>query len=160
MLNIVLNLNYFSFLLFGSLNLNAKTDVIIKGQVTDGKNGPALPFATISVMNKSNKVLTGNTTDNNGIFEIKLNDNQISAIKISFIGYKDTLVSIPENTTSTINLGSLFINKDSKTLQAAVVTSKIPIIEQKIDKIVMNVSEAVFVQNKTGFEVLKRWWCN
>ena len=142
------------------MNLNAKTDVIIKGQVTDGKNGPALPFATISVMNKSNKVLTGNTTDNNSIFEIKLNDNQISAIKISFIGYKDTLVSIPENTTSTINLGSLFINKDSKTLQAAVVTSKIPIIEQKIDKIVMNVSEAVFVQNKTGFEVLKRWWCN
>ncbi len=143
-------------LISGSLYA-AKNTYIVQGKVIEKSNGSPLPFATISVHDNENKVVTGTTSDNDGSFIVNLRDHSNCLVKVSFIGFRDTLIQVKANGTETkINLGTISMTADAVNLSAAVVTSKVPVIEQKLDKIVMNVSEAVSTQGVNALDVLKK----
>jgi len=145
-----------SLFLFGS-TFAAKNTGTISGKVTERSNGNPLPFATVSLQDESKKILGGATTSDDGNFQI---NNTISGkcnIKVSFIGFKDTtfIINIQENSDN-VNLGEIKLASDAIALKSAVVIAKVPVIEQKLDKIVMNVSESVSVQGNNALELLKK----
>jgi outer membrane receptor protein involved in Fe transport len=135
----------------------AKNNGVISGKVIEKENGKALPYATISLHDLTEKVIGGTTSSDDGSFKI----NNLSAgeckVKVSFIGFKDTTftVKIEENGNS-VDLGILALAPDAVALKSAVVTAKVPVIEQKLDKIVMNVSEAVSTQGSNALDILKK----
>jgi outer membrane receptor protein involved in Fe transport len=135
----------------------AKNNGVISGKVIEKENGKALPYATISLHDLTEKVIGGTTSSDDGTFKI----NNLSAgeckVKVSFIGFKDTTftVKIEENGNS-VDLGILALAPDAVALKSAVVTAKVPVIEQKLDKIVMNVSEAVSTQGSNALDILKK----
>ncbi|MEG0519331.1 MAG: TonB-dependent receptor [Bacteroidales bacterium] len=131
-----------------------KTD--IKGKVYEKVSGQPLAFATITVLNGEHKIVTGATSKENGDFTFTTLVDGYYKMIISFIGYKNLEIPLTVNSSKSIDLGRVEIEQDSQQLTATVITAKVPLIEQKLDKVVMNVSESVMAQTNNGFEILRK----
>lgn len=140
-----------------SAGLVAKPENTITGKIIDKEAKGNLSFATVIVTDGAGKVITAGTSGDDGLFKLNLPPKGEYKLKVSYIGYKDTTfaLSVKDQVTD-LNIGQIFLNADSQTLKAAVLTSKVPVIEQKLDKIVMNVSEAVATNGSTAMELLRR----
>ena len=69
---------------------------------------------------------------------------------ISLIGYKDVvLVSLADGAV-------VEMEADRESLAAATVTEKVQLVEMKVDKVVMNVSQSAFAQGSTGMDLIKK----
>lgn len=135
----------------------AKNNGIITGKISEKGNGSPLSYATISIQDKDNRVLGGATSGEDGKFIIDRVIYGECKVSISFIGFRDTTFNVNINESlKTIDLGEIKLSSDAVALSSAVVTAKIPIIEQKIDKIIFNVSEAVSTQGNNGLEILRK----
>lgn len=141
----------FTFNLFA-----AKANWIITGKVIQKDNGNALSFATISLHSRE-KVLAGTTSQENGTFKLEAIKTDDCFVKISFIGFKDTTINLSSaSINGNTDLGTISLSEDRLTLKSAVVTAKVPVIEQKLDKLVMNVSEAISTQGSNALDILKK----
>lgn len=150
-------LTYLLIALLITSNLFASKDNnIIKGKIIEKENGKALPYATISVQGDNLKIIGGTTTNEEGKFTINNIEIDSFMVKISFIGFKDTTINVNIDNLTDNNLGIIALSPDASTLKAAVITEKIPVIEHKVDKIIMNVSEAVSTQGSSTLDILRK----
>ncbi len=151
-------LTYLAIALFFVSNTFAAKDCgDIYGKIVEKGNGNVLSFATISVQNNANKILGGAISGEDGKFSVSNIIFGECIIKVSFIGYKDTTFSVHiNNESANIDLGAIALSSDAVTLTSAVVTARVPVIEQKLDKIVMNVADAVSTQGNNALEVLRK----
>ncbi len=145
-----------ALLIFTNLFAFGKSNITIYGKVIEKENGKPLPFATVSIHSLNNVVLGGTTSENDGSFKLNKAIDEECIIKISFIGFKDSTFKISPASDPDMNLGVIELKTDAVTLKSAIVTSRVPVIEQKLDKLVMNVSEAVATQGSSALEILKR----
>jgi len=135
----------------------SKANPTVTGKVIEKENGNPLGFATVSLHSAQNRVVGGTTTLDDGTFQIERLEAGIYCLKVSFIGFRDTLVSVEIlNGTETLNVGILKLTSDAVALKSAVVTAKVPVIEQKLDKIIMNVSEAVSTDGSNALDILRK----
>ncbi len=139
--------------------LTAKSNLTIYGKVIEKENGKPLPYATISIHTKDNSIIGGTITSEDGTF--KLINSSLSyedcKVKVSFIGFRDTLVPVPGlGDDINMDLGIIALSADAVTLASAVVTARVPVIEHKLDKIIMNVAEAVSTQGSNALDILKK----
>ena len=88
----------------------------ITGKVLDATNQEPIPFASVTIKN----VKSGTTTDNNGNFTLKVNNNDI--LIVSFMGYETKEVNIGTQKKVTI-----LLSESSVLLDAVVVLSLIHI---------------------------------
>ena len=95
------------------LNINSfaqeSTTITVKGIVVDQSNSP-LPGATIVIRGTTSGVIT----DIDGKFELPCNTG--STLSISFVGYKNEVITV-----NTSNLGTIVLMEDFVTLNEAVV---------------------------------------
>ena len=126
----------------------------ISGTVTDAVTGQPIEFATVAMIAPDNTVVNGTTTDSAGRFTI---DRIPSAggyrLLASFIGYRDLITdlsAIPQQDAV------ISLEPDTEMLEEAVVTARRPVIEQKIDKIVMNIADAVSTEGSNGTDLLRK----
>jgi hypothetical protein len=103
-----MNLRYFlkglflsAFFLLFSTYLFAQATTIT-GKVIDATDKEPLPFVSVSFPGTT----IGVTTDNDGKFALSTS-RQLTQIKISFVGYKDVLVTITPGKTQSLNTISL-----------------------------------------------------
>ncbi|HBG23725.1 MAG: hypothetical protein A2X17_05115 [Bacteroidetes bacterium GWF2_41_61] len=145
-------------LLISSTSIFAvKNNGIIQGKVIEKESMKALPYATVSITDTDNKIITGTITSEDGSFKIANLQNGVVNIKVSFIGFRDTTLSVKiEDLSTTKDIGTILLSADILNLKSVVVTAKVPVIEQKLDKLVMNVSEAVTTQGSNALEILRK----
>ncbi|MDD4499466.1 MAG: TonB-dependent receptor, partial [Bacteroidales bacterium] len=147
---------FLSILLLAAANLVAAPNTTtIKGVVIDKETGSPLPYATVAVRNGSDKVVAAATAAQNGSFMISNVPHGSYRLVVTFIGYKEHELPIQLNTNE-MDAGSIEMEEDVETLETAVITARVPVIEQKIDKIVMNVAEAVSTEGSNALEVLRK----
>ncbi len=128
----------------------------VKGRIAELSNGSALPYATITI-ESGNKIVGGTTSGDDGTFYIANIQDGSCKMKVSFIGFRDTTINLNiAQKGGEYNTGTIYLASDNRSLKAAVVTAKIPVIEQKLDKIVMNVADAVSTQGASALEVLRK----
>ena len=125
----------------------ARQDITIKGSVCDRKTSEPLEWVTIAVRDAEGSVIAGTTTDENGNFNIAVPNGSI--ITASLMGYQDATAQ-PEKEMI------IYLDADSEQLAAATVTEKVKLVEVKLDKIVMNVSQSAFSQGSNGLDLLKK----
>lgn len=143
--------------ILSSYSFAAKNSGIIEGRVVEKESMKALPFTTVSIIGSDNKILTGAITSDDGSFKIANLQAGLVNVKVSFIGFRDTTLTVKIDETSlTKNVGTIVLSADRINLKSAVVTAKVPVIEQKLDKLVMNVSEAVTTQGSNALEILRK----
>ena len=135
----------------------AGNNITIQGKIVERENGKALPFATVVFHTEGDKIISGTTTAEDGSFKIS-NCELIGEfkIRISYIGFRDTTINLTfQKSSSNVDLGVIALNAQITSLSTVMVTVRVPVIEQKLDKIVMNVAEAVYTQGSNALEVLK-----
>ncbi len=129
----------------------------ISGKVTDGLQKP-VEYATITLKDKTGKTVNGTVTNAKGVFEMKAIPGGMYTLLIDFIGfttYHSDTVKI-DNSVNQVNLNTITLVSSKQTLKEVVVTSKAPIIENKIDKIVYNAANDITAQGGVAIDVLKK----
>ncbi|MDR1055921.1 MAG: TonB-dependent receptor [Prevotellaceae bacterium] len=130
----------------------------VYGTVKDSESGSPLEFATAILLKRSDStVVSSSIVDQNGLFMLNNIPSGDYTLKIAFIGYQDAeqdLQITVDNKDVDTKLTTLKpVNNE---LDAAVVTTKIPVIERKIDKLVMSVEGAVSTEGNNALDILKK----
>jgi len=80
--------------------LFAQTTTRVTGLVTDAKTKETLPFVTVSFVGTT----IGGPTDNGGKFKLSTTNQQLNKIRISFVGYKDQVITIEPGKDQVVNV--------------------------------------------------------
>ncbi len=128
------------------------------GIVIDENNEP-VPFATIKVLNASDKkLLNGTIADADGKWVIKNVVEGEFLISISFIGY-ESIDQGPFTVTGkgeSYDLGSTKLTSSATELDQVVVEGQRELIEDKVDRIVYNASQDKTTAGGDASDVLRR----
>ena len=147
------------FLSCFALNAQSKQNTTISGKVFDKSTNGPLEYATITVISKkSGKTVTGTVSDVKGVFNISNVPYDTYQINVEFIGYeKQILDNVSLNSDKhSAPLGIIFLSPSMKSLQSVTIVGDKPVVENKIDKIVYNVSNDITSQGGAAIDVLKK----
>lgn len=130
---------------------------IVTGKVIE-PGGKPVEFANISLLKAADSSLVkGSVSDSTGTFLLEQVPAGTYQIKAGFIGYKtvfSTTFDIKDG--QTVNMGSLEMTPDAAQLATVTVTGQKPLIEQKLDRTVLNVENSILAQGNTALEVLEK----
>ncbi len=139
------------FFTFFFLTFFSYSQIEITGIVKDSTN--VIEFANVYITNHNNKLITGVTTNENGVFNLSIQEGDYKLI-ISFIGYEDWVKNIL--VTNSQNLGVITLIENKNELNEVVVTVNKPIFEKKFDKLIFNVENSPLKEGYDAVEVFKR----
>jgi ferric enterobactin receptor len=148
----VLLLLIVSLQVFSQQNKNGK----ITGKVLNSGNKQPVEYAAIVIMDAvTGKTVNGGVADNKGIFNITGLSTGRFKVMIDFIGFeKKTFDSVI--IAGNYNMGTVYLTLTSKSLNEVVITSKAPVIENRVDRVVYNVANDVSSQGGVATDVLKK----
>ena len=133
--------------LFFSTVLLAQT---ITGKITDATG--IIPFANVTIKDNQYKIITGTTTDDDGLFKLKISKGTYT-IEVSYLGYKNWKKEI--NVSANLNLGTIFLEENSQKLEEIVIKTEKRVLERKIDRLIFNVEKSIAATGGNGLDVLK-----
>lgn len=130
----------------------------ISGMLIDSASGKPVEFATVALMSvKTNKPIDGTTSDTKGHFSLTKLAPGDYRLQYSFIGYKNLdskQFTIAKGTD--LNMGSVKLPADVRTLGEVVVTGQAALIEEKVDRLVFNADKDITAKGGDASDVLKR----
>ncbi len=150
---------YLFFVLFTSLisgtSFGQNPMGVISGIITDTK-GAGVP-ATISLIQAADSMhIKSLSTDKAGVFVIENLASGLYLLKVTAIGHKSAFSEKIELGVDAIKLNPIVLKPGTDELAAVTVVSRKPMIEQKIDRMVVNVDAAVTNAGATALEVLEK----
>ena len=135
---------------------------IILGEIVNEDSGAPIEYASTTLISvESNEIITGQLTDNNGIFIFKEIKNGDYFIEIKFMGYDDW-------TSESININSSYTKptrRDLQTIELKIkalegqsvnITDKKEMYEFEADKLVYNPDNDIVASAGTAEDVLNR----
>lgn len=140
------------------ISLAQSTTNSVRGTVKD-INNDAIPGATVRLLNSSDSTLIkGAISDGKGIFEIKSIDNGSYLLSISAVGQKryDLSFNIDDTKRNIVLPIISLMPADYIQLKEVVVKSKRPLIEQQVDRTVVNVESMISAASSNAIEVLEK----
>ncbi|MBB2150084.1 TonB-dependent receptor domain-containing protein [Pedobacter gandavensis] len=141
-----------------SIAMTSKAQQNISGKLLDEK-AQHIPFASVLVLRSTDSVKAyAVMTDTAGNFMLSGVKNGKYLIKISYIGYVDYYSPVIELTElkTLHHLGSIRLNADSRLLNTVNISGQRPLIEQTLDKTVMNIEKSIFAEGNTALELLNK----
>lgn len=123
----------------------------LKGKVYDASTREPLAFCTVSLLTTDSTLLTGTVTDEQGGFQLALPQDIPLFLRISFVGYHSYSQPLRRQLPD-----SLFLQPVSETLEDMVVVGKLPLIEQKMDKLIVNVESMLSIQGEDAIALLRK----
>ena len=127
--------------LIGSTAFAQKFDVV--GTIIEKGTTTGVPSATVRVLSlPDSSMVTGASTTTNGSFKIQNVQKGKYALKITFVGYRDQVVSLDltNKKGKTVNVGNIEIIENSKLLKDAVVSANAAQVQVSGDSLVYNAS--------------------
>ena len=139
--------------LLTAVGIQAQTGTL-SGKVTDKVSGLPISYATI-VVKEADKTVTGGITDDNGLFEIKNLAPKKYDVEIQYMGYKTHMAPADFSTGQrSIQLGTVALVDEATKLNEVTVVAERSTIEQKIDRIVINVGKDLTTAGATAGEIM------
>jgi len=131
----------------------------ISGKVTDTLTNSPVDFATITVYKAgASSPVNGASTDQKGNFTVDKLPAGEYTVTVDFIGYQ--LKTIGHVTigsqASAVSLGNILLSPLQNKLGNVTVSTKTPIVENKIDKLVYNAANDLTAQGGVALDVLKK----
>jgi hypothetical protein len=131
---------------------------IITGNIVDEKKLP-VPYATaILKTQRDSSVYKTVLCNDKGSFTYNLLKAGGYFLEVSVVGYNKLVkenILLAENDTL-INLGVLILQTSGKMLSGVIVKAAAPLIERKIDRTVVNISNSITSEGSTVLEVMKK----
>jgi Outer membrane protein beta-barrel family/Carboxypeptidase regulatory-like domain len=129
----------------------------IIGTIAD-KSGKSLPFANVLLLNaKDSSFVKGGIAKDDGAFEIQNVSVGAYLCQISMVGFANTYSTVFQLTPQylTHDLGKMVVTEAAE-LKTMEVVAKRPFLEQKIDRMVVNVANSITSAGGNALEVLQR----
>ncbi len=136
---------------------NTYAQLNITGKVKD-QNNEALSFCSIALINaKDSSLVKGNLSNESGDYVIENVGPGNYIILASYVGYKDLYSSAfdinAENKSAVIDLN---FKENNLQLQEVTIVAKKPFLEQKSDRLVVNVANSAIAAGGTAMEILQK----
>ena len=149
---------FFSFRQVDKNILISKSDSLpayqIKGRVVNTAHKP-IDYAGVSIQ-KEGKTILSTTADTGGHFKFDVADKGDYLLKISAVGMDSIMVAVTLSNIKTVQLPDIIVSSNITTLKEVTIVSKKPLIEQKIDRTVLNVDALISNAGTTALEVLEK----
>jgi hypothetical protein len=129
----------------------------IYGKVTEGgQSKKAVSYASVSLYNMKDSLITGQLTEDNGDFSFTDLKAGPYKVKVSFLGYKDVIAKAVVTPAKTdVDVGNIGISPDATSLKEVDVTGQKSTVELKVDRKVFNVGNDISAHGGTGLDVMK-----
>ncbi len=145
---------YVLILCFTTVCFAQKKSINIVGKVIEESTLEPVPYATVAIYDKdTNKVITGATSDYNGIFNFKVK-HQNFYISISFLGFKTRKITEFTIVKNQVNLNTIKLLQDSQALETVEIRGEVSKTIFKLDKRVFNVGKDISSTGASALEVL------
>ncbi len=130
----------------------------ISGMLVDSTSNKPVEFATIALLSTAtNKPINGTTADANGKFTINRLAPGKYRILYTFIGYKDKRSSvITIDRGGNINLGTVKLAADIRTLKEVNVVGQAAMIEEKVDRLVYNADKDITAKGGDATDIMRK----
>ena len=138
-------------LLMSTTLVNAQSQQV-KGKVFDKESSAPMQYASVVISTADSTIVAAGATAEDGSFSLNAKEGNYR-LTVSFMSYKDYKADISVGKGGA-DLGSIELEADAESLQTAVVQARRPVIESKLDKLIMNVSEAATTQGSNARDVL------
>ena len=129
----------------------------INGELTTFTNEP-LPYANLVVFKASDSsMVKGAMSDDLGSFlveKVPSGKYYVSASILGFKTYNSEVFEIAPNEKK--NFGTLKLEEESFELEGVTVTSKKPLIQNKVDRVVLNIENSVLATGNTAMDILQK----
>jgi len=125
--------------------------VNLSGIIVDADYDIPLEFATVSVYDDNQSLVTGAISDSTGRFEIRLPKGEYK-LQFEFIGF--TSLDTTVNLRSNLDLGYIKMSSEAHELEGATVTAERSRLSLKLDKQIFDVGADITSQGGTANEVL------
>ncbi|WP_295648257.1 outer membrane beta-barrel protein, partial [uncultured Mucilaginibacter sp.] len=133
-----------------------KPTVKISGAVLDEKIQP-LAYATVALLKaKDSSVVKGAITNDAGIYTFEHLNQGKYLVRVSTVGFFKAYSKPVTVANENINMPAIQLITGAKTLNAVSVTAAKPLIERKLDRMVMNVENSVLAAGSDAMEILER----
>lgn len=122
----------------------------ITGEITDTDEHP-IPYAMVSVSQKdtSKRYLTSKIADSLGKFTLLVEQKGQLFLRVSAVGYQTKEQAVTDNKGNQIML-----ERNDHQLSDVAVNAKKPLVERKVDRIVMNVDNNPLAAGKSSMEAI------
>lgn len=148
-----------TFLCFNGYTISAQSLPLIRlsGKVLDEKRNPA-SYATVSLLKQDSSLIKNVITDTAGVYRFYDAAAGNYIIRVSLMGYKNSYVKNIALTPGELqtNIATLILMPESNLLNDVTITTRKPLIEQKIDRTVMNVENSVIGSGNSILELLEK----
>ncbi len=135
---------------------SANAQSVLTGTVQDNK-GKSVEFASVLLTTLTDSTQTkGILTDTLGVFELAGLKPGTYRLNISSIGYAPYVGEAITITETAMNVGTISLLDETRTLEAVVVKGERPAVERTLGKLTLNVSNSFYKTATSAFEVLKR----
>ncbi|MFY0603493.1 MAG: TonB-dependent receptor [Flavobacteriaceae bacterium] len=126
----------------------------IKGKVIDDEKN-SLEAVVVSLINAQNqKFIKAALTNEAGLFSISNIKNGKYLIKISSLGYKETVKEFELN--KSINFGTIQLLTETENLDEIVIKSEKPMVQVLADKTIFNIQNTINAAGDSGFDLLRK----
>ncbi|HYF29557.1 MAG TPA: TonB-dependent receptor [Chitinophagaceae bacterium] len=136
----------------------AQQSARITGVVADEKNKPIEHASVMLLHAKDSSLVKGGVTNASGVFEFERVATGSYMLQFSKVGYKNTyseIVTVTE-TGNAINIGTLVLKNEARSLAEIVVSARKPFIEYKLDRMIVNIENSIISTGNNGLEVLEK----
>ncbi|WP_322287190.1 outer membrane beta-barrel family protein [Aquimarina sp. 2201CG5-10] len=131
-----------------SITVSSQQSVLYKGTVKDAITQENIPFATI-VMYNNTDLIDGVSTDNDGIFLLRITE-KITHLEVSFIGYKKDIITITDIENS--NQINVLLETSDTELDEIIINAERTTTQLKIDRKVINIGADLQQSGTTALE--------
>ncbi|MFD2721278.1 outer membrane beta-barrel protein [Hymenobacter monticola] len=130
----------------------------LTGTVADSLGRQALPFATVVLQSADDaKTLLSTVSDAQGAFRFEAVPAGRYTLQVRYVGYKAAApVALTMAADKPAALAPVLLAADRKMLGGVTVTATKPFIEQRADKLVLNVAASPIAAGGTAYDVLGR----
>lgn len=138
-------------------NAQAEKTAQISGKIMTVKNEP-LPYANLVVFKVlDSSMVKGAMSDDFGSFlveKVPAGTYYVSASILGFKTYTSEVFEIAENEEK--ELGRVQLEEESFKLEGITVVSKKPLIQNKVDRVVLNIENSVLATGNTAMDILQK----
>ncbi|QIP13971.1 TonB-dependent receptor [Spirosoma aureum] len=130
----------------------------LTGVVVDSTTNKPVEFASIALIDtKTKKPIDGTVADDKGKFTLnKLPEGEFQLL-ISFVGYRNkTVSSVKLNRKGDVDLGTVKLGADVRTLKEVEVVGQASLVEEKVDRLVYNADKDITAKGGDATDVMRK----
>ncbi len=140
------------------ISLRLQSQVSLTGSVLDAQSQP-VSFANALLLSATDSSLVkGAITDDQGIFTLTTDQPGLYLIRVAMIGYRDYYSAPLEAAAGDAarDLGIITLREDAILMKTVEVVARKPFLEQRIDRMVVNVANSITSAGTNALEILQR----